>query len=38
MRIYDVWNEKELSFRVEDGLAVVPMEIGAQEVGCILTE
>ena len=33
---YDVWNEKELDFTVEDGYAIIDLTVDAQSIGCIL--
>ena len=35
---YDAWNEKELEYTVKDGFAEIYLEIGAQEMGCIVVE
>ena len=35
---YDAWNEKELKYNVVDGMAELYLEIGAQEMGCIVIE
>ena len=35
---YDAWNEKELKYNVVDGMAEIYLEIGAQEMGCIVIE
>ena len=35
---YDAWNEKELEYKVVDGFAEIYLEIGAQEMGCIVIE
>ncbi len=35
---YDAWNEKELEYKVKNGFAEIYLEIGAQEMGCIVIE
>ncbi|MBR2021826.1 MAG: hypothetical protein IJ939_05255, partial [Clostridia bacterium] len=35
---YDAWNDKELKYNVVDGMAELYLEIGAQEMGCIVIE
>ena len=35
---YDAWNEKPLEYKVVDGFAEIYLEIGAQEMGCIVIE
>lgn len=35
---YDAWNEKELEYEVVEGFAEIILEIGAQEMGCIVVE
>ncbi len=35
---YDAWNEKELEYKVVDGFAEIYLEIGAQEMGCLVVE
>lgn len=35
---YDAWNDKPLDYTVADGYAVINLEIGAQEIGCIVIE
>ena len=35
---YDAWNDKNLEYKVVDGMAELYLEIGAQEMGCIVIE
>ena len=37
-KYYDAWNDKELCYKVVDGMAELYLEIGAQEMGCIVIE
>ena len=33
---YDVWNERELTVKIENGYAKISLEVDAQSIGCIL--
>jgi hypothetical protein len=35
-KYFDVWNNRELEYTVCDGYATIKIEIGAQEMGCIV--
>lgn len=35
---YDAWNERPLEYKIVDGFAEIHLEIGAQEMGCIVIE
>ena len=37
-RYYDVWGDRELDVKIEDGYAEIYLEIGAQDIGCICVE
>lgn len=35
-RYFDIWNESDLEFRLDSGLAYITLELGPQDVGCIM--
>lgn len=37
-RYYDAWNERPIDAVIKDGYAVIPYEIHAQQIGCIIVE